>query len=85
MKEFAEYLIKNLVDLPERVQVNEIEGSQMLILELSADKSDLGKIIGREGRNIMAIRTLLQAVASRMGMRVELELLEPSHVDNTSS
>lgn len=76
MKELAEYLIKNIVDFPEKVKVTEIEGSQILLLELSADKMDMGKIIGREGRNISAIRTILHAIASRMNMRVELEIVE---------
>lgn len=78
MKELAEYLVKNLVDFPEKVKIIEIEGSQMLILELSADKSDIGKIVGRGGKNISAIRTILHAIASRMRMRVDLEILEAS-------
>lgn len=77
MKEFAEYLIKNMVDYPDKVKMTEIEGNQMLILELSVDKSDIGKIVGKKGKNISAIRTILQSVASRMSMRVILELLEP--------
>lgn len=76
MKEFVEYIIKNLVDNPEQVLINEVEGTHTLILELSVAKSDIGKIIGKKGKTINAIRTLLMSVASRNSMRVALEILE---------
>lgn len=76
MKEFIEYIIKNLVDNPDQVHINEVEGTHTLILELSVAKSDIGKIIGKKGKTINAIRTLLMSVASRNGMRVSLEILE---------
>ena len=76
MKEFIEYIIKNLVDHPEKVKINEIGGTHTLIVELSVDKSDTGKIIGKKGKTINAIRTLLMAVASRNGVRVNLEIIE---------
>ena len=76
MKEFIEYIIKNLVDHPEKVKINEIGGTHTLIVELSVDKSDTGKIIGKKGKTINAIRTLLMAVASRNGIRVNLEIIE---------
>lgn len=79
MKEFVEYIIKNLVDNPEQVLVNEVEGTNTLILELSVAKSDIGKIIGKKGKTINAIRTLLMSVASRNGMRVALEILEETN------
>ena len=76
MKEFVEYIIKNLVDNPDSVKINEIGGSQTKIIELSVEKADIGKIIGKKGKTINAIRTLLMSVASRAGVRVNLEILE---------
>ena len=76
MREFVEYIVKNLVDHPDQVKINEIGGTQTLILELSVQKSDIGKIIGKRGKTINAIRTLLMSVASRNGIRVTLEILE---------
>jgi len=76
MKEFVEYIVKNLVDNPDKVQINEIGGTQTLIIELKVEKSDIGKIIGKKGKTINAIRTLLMSVASRNGIRVNLEILE---------
>ena len=76
MKEFIEYIVKNLVDNPDKVQINEIGGTHTLIIELLVDKADTGKIIGKKGKTINAIRTLLMAVASRNGVRVNLEIIE---------
>ncbi len=76
MKEFIEYIVKNLVDNPDSVKITEVGGTQSLIIELSVQKSDIGKIIGKKGKTINAIRTLLMSVASRNGIRVSLEILE---------
>lgn len=76
MEEFVEYIVKNLVDHPDKVKINAIGGTHTLILELSVMKSDIGKIIGKKGKTINAIRTLLMSVASRNGLRVNLEILE---------
>lgn len=76
MKEFVSYIVKNLVDNPDKVNVSEVGGTHTLIVELSVDKSDIGKIIGKKGKTINAIRTLLMSVASRNGIRVTLEILE---------
>lgn len=76
MKEFVEYIVKNLVDYPDKVRINEVGGTHTLIIELSVEKSDIGKIIGKKGKTINAIRTLLMSVASRNGLRVNLEILE---------
>lgn len=76
MKEFVEYIVKNLVDNPDQVFIKEIEGSNTLIIELSVEKADIGKVIGKRGKTINAIRTLLMSVASRNGLRVNLEILE---------
>lgn len=76
MKEFIEYIAKNLVDNPDKVIINEVGGAHTIIIELGVDKSDIGKIIGKKGKTINAIRTLLMSVASRNGLRVNLEILE---------
>ncbi len=76
MKEFVEYIVKNLVDHPEKVQINEIGSTHTLIIELAVEKTDIGKIIGKRGKTINAIRTLLMSVASRNGLRVNLEIIE---------
>lgn len=76
MKDFVAYIVKNLVDHPDQVKINEIGGTHTVILELSVEKSDIGKIIGKRGKTINAIRTLLMSVASRNGLRVNLEILE---------
>jgi predicted RNA-binding protein YlqC (UPF0109 family) len=76
MKDFVAYIVKNLVDNPDQVKINEIGGTHTLILELSVAKSDIGKIIGKKGKTINSVRNLLQSVASRNGIRVNLEILE---------
>ena len=76
MKEFVEYIVKNLVDNPDQVRINEVGGTQSFIVELSVEKSDIGKIIGKRGKTINALRALLIAVAARNGLRVSLEILE---------
>lgn len=76
MKDFVAYIVKNLVDHPDQVKIQEVGGTHTVILELSVEKSDIGKIIGKRGKTINAIRTLLMSVASRNGLRVNLEILE---------
>lgn len=76
MKDFVAYIVKNLVDHPDKVKINEIGATHTLIIELSVEKSDIGKIIGKKGKTINAIRTLLMSVASRNNLRVNLEILE---------
>ena len=85
MKEFVAYIVKNLVDNPDKVEINEIGGTQTLILELSVEKSDIEKIIGKRGKTIGAIRTLLMSVASRNGIRVNLEILEEGETSSAAS
>ena len=85
MKEFVAYIVKNLVDYPDKVVINEVEGTHTLIIELSVEKSDIGKIIGKKGKTINAIRTLLMSVASRNGLRVNLEILEDEQGQRSQS
>lgn len=76
MKALVEYIAKSLVDNPDGVQVNEVEGEQVSVLELKVDKADLGKIIGKQGRTARAIRTILGAASIRSNKRTVLEILE---------
>ena len=76
MKELIEYIAKSLVDNPEEVSVTELEGEQTTVIELKVAKEDMGKIIGKQGRTAMAIRTILGAVSTKMRKRSVLEILE---------
>jgi predicted RNA-binding protein YlqC (UPF0109 family) len=76
MKELIEHIAKALVDEPERVSVNVLEGSQATVLELNVAKLDLGKVIGKQGRTAKAIRTILGAVSAKNKRRVVLEIVE---------
>ena len=85
MQEFVAYIVKNLVDHPDKVKISEVGGTQTLIIELSVEKADIGKIIGKRGKTINAIRTLLMSVASRNGLRVNLEILEEGESNHSNS
>jgi len=76
MKEFIEYIVKNLVDNPDAVSVSEVEGSRTTVYELRVGEGDLGKVIGKEGKTAKSIRTILAAAAARQGKRAVLEILE---------
>jgi len=76
MKELVEDIAKALVDYPEQVRVNAVEGSQATVLELRTHPDDLGKVIGREGRTAKAIRTLLAACGMKLRRRFTLEIIE---------
>ena len=76
MKEIIFTLAKALVDRPDLVSVNEIGGLNTMILELSVAKQDIGKIIGKQGRTISAMRTILNAVSAKDKRRTLLELMD---------
>lgn len=76
MKEFVEFLIKNLVDKPGEVQVNEIAGERTVLFELRVGKGDMGKVIGRGGQTAGSLRILIAAVAAKQGKRSFLEIFE---------
>jgi uncharacterized protein len=76
MKELVEYIVKSLVDEPEAVVVEEQNGRSHTIIELSVAQPDMGRVIGRNGRVINAIRQLLQVRAAKEGLDVTLEVLE---------
>ena len=76
MKELIEMIAKALVDNPEQVTVTEVEGEQTTVFELRVTQSDLGKVIGKQGRTASAIRTLLGAAGMKLRKRFVLEILE---------
>ncbi len=76
LKMLVEYIAKSLVDHPDHVNVNEIEGEKTTILELKVNEDDLGKIIGRHGRTAKAMRTVINAAATKDRKRAVLEILE---------
>ncbi len=76
MKELLETIAKSLVDAPELVSVSEVEGEQSIILELRVGESDMGKVIGKQGRIAKAIRTVVKAAANKDNKRVVVEILQ---------
>ncbi len=76
LKELVENIVRRLVDNPEDVRVSEICGEQATIIELRVAPSDLGKVIGKEGRTARSIRTLVHAAATKERKRAVLEILE---------
>lgn len=75
-KDLVEYIVKSLVDQPDEVAINLIEGEQSTILELKVASDDIGKVIGKQGRIANAIRIILSAAATKEGKRVVLEILD---------
>jgi hypothetical protein len=76
MRELVEDIAKALVDLPEEVSVREVQGEQVTILELKVAPSDLGKVIGKQGRTARSVRTILGAAGMKLNRRFTLEILE---------
>lgn len=76
LKELVEFISKALVDNPEQVEVAQIAGEQTIVLELRVAKNDLGKVIGKQGRTVKAMRAILNAASSKLRKRADLEILE---------
>ncbi len=76
MKDLIEQIAKALVDKPEEVSVAEVEGERTTVYELRVAQSDLGKVIGKQGKTARSIRTLLSAAGTKIGKRCVLEILE---------
>src|SRR3989442_12508725 len=79
-----EYVAKALVDEPEQVNVTEVEGERVTVIELRVAQTDLGKVIGKQGRTARALRTILNANATRLRKRAVLEIVEGSASRRTS-
>ncbi len=76
MKDLIKYIAQALVDHPEQVEVSEVEGDRILVIELKVAKEDMGLIIGRHGRNAQAIRTILGATSGKVKKRTILEIIK---------
>ncbi len=76
MKELVKLMAEALVDNPDQVEVTEIVGEHTSVIQLKVAKEDIGKIIGKKGRNVQAMRTLLSAASGKLKKRVVLEIIE---------
>ena len=76
MKQFLEFVIRQLVEFPDEIMLSEIPGGKMTVFKLQMRQSDVGRIIGRNGQTIQAIRALLASSAARHGQRATLEIVE---------
>ena len=76
MKDLITEIVKALVDQPEEVSVNEMGAGDTIILEVRVEKTDIGKVIGKQGRTVQAIRTVLRAAAGKSRKRYILEIVE---------
>ena len=75
MKDLVEIIAKSLVDNPDEVRVNEVQGEQDLILELRVAPEDMGKVIGKQGRIAKAIRTVVKAAAMEDNKKVDVDII----------
>jgi uncharacterized protein len=76
MKEFLEFIVRELVEFPDEVMLSEIPSGKLTLFKLQMRKSDVGRIIGRNGQTIQAIRALLSSSAARHGQKATLEIVE---------
>jgi uncharacterized protein len=76
MKELLETIAKALVDDPEGVNINQVEGESSLVLELRVAREDMGKVIGKQGRIAKSIRTIMKAAAVKENKRINVEIID---------
>ena len=76
MTEFVQFIVRNLVDHPDDIRLASIDGEKSLVLELRCHPTDIGKVIGKNGKTTGAIRTLLSTAAARQGRRAMIEVVE---------
>ncbi len=76
IKDLVEYIAKALVDHPEQVKVSEVQGEHTSVIELTVAKEDMGKVIGKQGRTAVAIRTILNNASMKIKRRFVLEIIE---------
>lgn len=76
MKELVEFIVKSLVDNPDQVDVREVDDQSTTIVEVSVAQPDMGRIIGKGGRVINSIRSIVQVAAAKQGQRVSVEIVE---------
>jgi predicted RNA-binding protein YlqC (UPF0109 family) len=75
LKELIELIIKGIVDKPDKIEISQVVGENTLIFEVKVDPDDIGKVIGRQGRNIKSIRTIINAAAQKDNKRVIIEII----------
>ena len=78
MEQFVEYIVKNIVDDADSVNVTCLKGQREMLVEIRVNPEDIGKLIGRKGRTINALRTIVGMIAAKMGSRSRVELIEDS-------
>ena len=83
-KELVEYIVKNLVSMPEDIQVNETQLDNKTVLKLKVAKEDMGRVIGKDGRIIRSIREIVNAYASKKHEKVSVDVEEVKK-ENTSN
>ena len=76
MKELIKHIVQAMVDHPEQVAISEVEGKQCTVLEIKVAKEDIGKIIGKQGRNAQAIRTILNAASAKAKKRTIMDIID---------
>lgn len=76
MKQLLEAIIRELVDHPEEIKIAEIDGEKTVVFELRCNEGDLGKVIGKNGKTVSAIRTILSTIAAKQGRRAMLEVVD---------
>ena len=76
MKEFVEYLVKNLVDKPDEVDVRCFEDEEKLRVEVRVSPDDVGKVVGKKGQTINALRTIAMMICARLGRRIRVEVIQ---------
>ncbi len=85
MKEFVEYLVKNIVSNAEGVEVMQSQGQKRVLIEIKVDGADIGKVVGRNGRVIRSIRTLATSIATKLGLKVDIIVLGSEEIAANST
>jgi predicted RNA-binding protein YlqC (UPF0109 family) len=76
LKEILEKLVRAIVDKPEEIRILETKGQKICIYEVRVAKTDFGKVIGKHGQNALALRTILQSISAKRGIRARLDIIE---------
>jgi predicted RNA-binding protein YlqC (UPF0109 family) len=76
VEEFVAYLVKNMVNEPEKVDIRSVVGNHGLLIEIRVAQEDIGKVVGRKGNVIRSLRTLALSIGARLGYRVHLEVIQ---------
>lgn len=76
MEEFVAYLVKNMVNDPDKVDVRAVENQNGMMIEIRVAPEDIGKVVGRKGNVIRSIRTLVMTIGARLGRRIHVEIIQ---------